>query len=429
MPVQNYNKTWKIKLLKTKSKIWADGTYPVCVVIRKEGKRKVISLGISAHPHQWDDERQIYQIDKRIHNLHPERFVNNEFLEDRIKPKCRDIIREFEKRNIDWTLNQFEDAFRNRLRKVGVERYFIEHISDLNKKSRTGTAKQYYYTLILLQKFDKSFSRRLFPEIDYRYVRRFNDWLQIERGVGAATVKYYMKALRALVNKAIKEGDAPESTYPFGKGKYSISALDQETLKRYLPSEYIDRIKTFESENLKLILAKNLFLFSYYCQGMAFADMANLTASNIFMNEDGRYIVYKRYKLINQAKTRPIHIKITGNIDNILAWFRDNTNLVSPYILPIISVRDKEGAELYYHIRNRLKKYNFWLNRLGKELGFEGIKLTSYVSRHSYAMRLKNAGIPEDVISEALGHKELSTTKVYLDSFQNNEVSKANEVL
>ena len=48
---------------------------------------------------------------------------------------------------------------------------------------------------------------------------------------------------------------------------------------------------------------------------------------------------------------------------------------------------------------------------------------------HSYAMRLKNSGISEDVISQALGHKSLQTTKIYLDSFGNEVIDKANEVL
>jgi integrase len=44
-------------------------------------------------------------------------------------------------------------------------------------------------------------------------------------------------------------------------------------------------------------------------------------------------------------------------------------------------------------------------------------------------MRLKNSGVSEDVISEALGHKDLATTKVYLDSFGNDEIAIANELL
>lgn len=97
--------------------------------------------------------------------------------------------------------------------------------------------------------------------------------------------------------------------------------------------------------------------------------------------------------------------------------------------MPIVSIPDYSEEKLYNHIRDRYRRYNKHLKTLAELLGFEGIKLSSYVSRHSYAMRLKNAGIAEDVISEALGHKDLATTKIYLDSFQKDEIAKANEVL
>jgi site-specific recombinase XerD len=44
-------------------------------------------------------------------------------------------------------------------------------------------------------------------------------------------------------------------------------------------------------------------------------------------------------------------------------------------------------------------------------------------------MRLQNSGISREVISQALGHKDLNTTNTYLDSFGNEVIDKANEVL
>ncbi|MCK5017196.1 MAG: tyrosine-type recombinase/integrase, partial [Candidatus Peribacteraceae bacterium] len=55
--------------------------------------------------------------------------------------------------------------------------------------------------------------------------------------------------------------------------------------------------------------------------------------------------------------------------------------------------------------------------------------LTSYVSRHTMAMQLQENEIPENVISQVLGHKKLETTKVYLDSLKTDVIDKAAEVL
>jgi integrase len=103
--------------------------------------------------------------------------------------------------------------------------------------------------------------------------------------------------------------------------------------------------------------------------------------------------------------------------------------LVDDYLLPVITKKGYDGQQLYDHIRDRNRKFNKHLKTLGKDLKFVGIRLSSYQARHSYAMKLKNSGISEDIISEALGHKDLSTTKTYLDSFASEVIAKANEVL
>ena len=40
--------------------------------------------------------------------------------------------------------------------------------------------------------------------------------------------KYYLKTLRAVVNKAIKEREASSNTYPFGKGGFEIGSWQRK---------------------------------------------------------------------------------------------------------------------------------------------------------------------------------------------------------
>lgn len=79
-------------------------------------------------------------------------------------------------------------------------------------------------------KYDDKIEERLFPEIDIKYVNAFNVALEKDN-CGGNTRKYYMKTLRAVLNKAIKEKEASMSTYPFGKGGFEISQLEEETRK------------------------------------------------------------------------------------------------------------------------------------------------------------------------------------------------------
>lgn len=416
-----------------------DGSYPIALVIRKDGRRKIIGTGLSAHLKevkskdgkieilsQFNKSFQRYETDGRKSDLHPDRIINNQWLAN-MEARCEAVLFEFEKTKTDWTLNQFEMALLNKSKQTSVEDYFQEFINKLLQSGKIGNMNAYARTLEMLKLFDSRFGRLQFQDINLQYIRKFDDYLTRERGCASTTRKYYLKTLRSLMNKAIQDGEATKNTYPFGEGGYSIAALDRETDKRYLPTDYIEILKNAKIEGQAFQWVRNLFMFSYYTQGMAFVDMANLTRRNIIVLEGGKYIGYRRRKTEGKG-TKPILIKISDKIQTLLDWFRDNTTLLGDNLLPIIS-RPYEGVRLYDHIRDRNRKFNKHLKALSKELGFEGVNLTSYVSRHSYAMRLKNSGVSEDVISQALGHKDLATTKVYLDSFESSVIDQANSLL
>lgn len=59
----------------------------------------------------------------------------------------------------------------------------------------------------------------------------------------------------------------------------------------------------------------------------------------------------------------------------------------------------------------------------------EPTHLTSYVSRHTAAMTLQRNHVPREVISQMLGHADLETTNIYLDSFDNQVIDEAAKVL
>jgi len=53
------------------------------------------------------------------------------------------------------------------------------------------------------------------------------------------------------------------------------------------------------------------------------------------------------------------------------------------------------------------------------------LAITFHVARHSFASVLKKSGVNIALISEALGHSDLATTQIYLDSFDNEQVDEA----
>lgn len=59
----------------------------------------------------------------------------------------------------------------------------------------------------------------------------------------------------------------------------------------------------------------------------------------------------------------------------------------------------------------------------------QGIKISSYTARHTWATLAKYCQIPEEIISEGLGHSSLKVTRTYLKSFEGDELAKANRIV
>lgn len=401
--------------------------YAIWLVVRKNNKRKVMALGIYAEPHQWNDKLEMFVTDKRVPKLHPDRIYLNEWLTQK-KSEILRIIADFDSNKIDWTLNQFEQEFFHYSNKGNVKEFFENLIQTYKDTNHIGNANCYSRTLHVLELFDEKLSERVFPEIDIKYVKSFDVFLQ-KRECKGNTRKFYFKTLRAVLNKAIQDGEASETTYPFGKGGFSISSLEEETTKRYLPHDSMFKLKTTVMDNAVLERTRRLFLFSYYCYGISFIDAALLTKKNIIRYNGGNYIVYKRNKTKEAKKVKPIQIKITPEIQELMNWFSANTLLVEDYLLPIVSIAGYKGEQLYNHIRSRFGRNNKNLANLAKVLEIADMKLTSYVSRHTMAMTLQDNQVPREVISQILGHSDLATTNTYLDSFASSVIDEAVKVL
>ena len=394
-----------------------DGTYSVSLRIIKNMKAKYISLQLYAKKEEWDDVNERFKCDKRVCPNYKE--YNARIIQ--LLARAQKVERDFEYDKVDWTLNQFEDAFLYKSKQGKFLEFALLCIKDMKDTGHIGNAKVWEKVICNMKLFDKKLSARYMQEIDIKYVTAYNQFME-KRGWSGNTRKHDMKTLRAILNRAIVAKECSSTFYPFGKGGFCISALEEETRKRYLPQEYLLRVMNTKFENKPREIARRLFLFSYFCYGMSFIDMANLKKENLMMEGGKEYIVYKRHKTEHSKNARFIRIPVTDKLKRMLLWFRENTVLIGNYLLPLVS-KDYDGEKLYDHLRRRLARYNERLKKIGEELGFTE-KLTSYVSRHSMAMTLQSNGVSREMISQVMGHKELATTNTYLDSFGDTEVER-----
>lgn len=412
----------KFKILLYRSNKRRNGSYPVYLRITLKNKTKYIDLKLSATDEQWNTDADRFKKDRRVN---PEHEKYNALL-NHYEERKNDILKQFAERRINWTLSQFEEEFLGMSKEGRLYDYFEKRIDELKATGHIGNAKVYERTLQSLVKYDKKIKERLFSEIDVKYINKLNFAMEKNRCCGN-TRKINLKTLRAVINRAIQEKEATPHNYPFGKGGFEIDKLTEETEKRYLRKEEFELIKNSPQKNYVLERARRLFLFSYYCFGMSFVDLAHLTQKHIMRLDNGEYIVYKRSKTHNSKAAKPIKIPITDTIKELLNWFKQHTVLTGNYLLPVVT-KDYSGEQLYDHIRARYKRINDSIKKLGKMLGIEK-NLTTYVSRHTMAMALQRNDVSREVISQVMGHTDLSTTNTYLDSFDTDVLDRAIKLL
>lgn len=387
--------TIKIVLKKKSNK---DGTHSIIMRITKDRKSKIITLGMTSLPKDWDEQKSQYK------RSHPNHNTKNRVLL-KLKAKALKIIDDFMVEEVDFSLNQFEEKFRgSKSKNPNVVTFFNEVIDEQIKSGKIGSAKADRDTRNALKKFGSTNLK--FKDITPEFLDKFEVYLR-SNGSEDGGIAFRMRHIRGLFNKAIKRGLVGQEYYPFRT--YKIAKLKGKQLKRALSIEDFKKIKEFDiSKYPNLIEAYDYFMFSFYARGMNFVDMMKLKWNDI---QNGR-IQYIRSKTKGH-----FNIEINEEIQKILDKYKKQ-NRPTEYVFPILLSNDLTPKQIYNRKAKVLKRYNKKLKEIA-ELAGVNVKLTSYVARHSTATILKQIGTSTDVISEILGHSDVKITKTYLKEFSN----------
>ena len=288
----------------------------------------------------------------------------------------------------------------------------IERLETLGKY---GSASKHRSLLSRLSQF-RSLNIR-FDEIDLAYLHDFELFLRKEGNTNNSIATKYA-IFKAAYNKALAEGLFVPKTTPFTK--YKVGSLWTRTRKRAITKEDIQKLVALEiAPNYRTDyaeFARDIFLFSYYTAGINFTDIATLRYCDIV---DGR-IYYSRHKT-----QKLLSFQLVPNAMRIIEKYSKANHAQEDYIFPILDrTEHKTAQQIFNRTHKVLRKVNRELKTLGEQIGLE-MPLTTYVARHTFATVLKRSGVNIAIISESLGHSDLSTTQIYLDSFENSQIDAA----
>lgn len=386
-------------LLYTHKKL-KDGRHPIVLQIIKGRKRKLISLGKSALPEEWNEEKSL----PSKKHLYQDKLTN--FIKSKLIA-ANSIVLDLESKNKPYTLDEVVQKLKGSGSNEYLIGYFDQVIGRLSEQGKDGNVIVYRCARNSLDSFLES-KDVLLSEIDAKFLNSYEEYL-IKAELKVNSISVYMRTLRALLNRAIKEGLISEDLYPFRK--YKIKA--ESTIKRAISKEDINKLLAIQLEPFSTLdMSRDFFMFSFYNRGMSFVDLVLLKKNNI----EGDRLIYTRRKT-----KQKFSIKVTDKSREIIQKYFDPKR---DYIFPII----KNPKEEFKEYKNAVRLMNKKLEKLG-EIAKIDAKLTTYVSRHSWATIAKRSGIPTAVISEGLGHETEETTQIYLDSFENKVLDDANELI
>ena len=288
---------------------------------------------------------------------------------------------------------------------VNVLEFMENQIRTMRDANRLGTAYNYEKTKKNMTEFLEGVDIP-FTKVDEQFISEYNAFL-IRRGMVRNSVSFYMRILRAVYNKAVRQKLVKPSN-PF----LEVYTGVDKTRKRAVTESVISQLYKLDLSHEKhLALARDIFIFSYCTRGMAFVDIAYLKKDNIRSG----VITYARRKTGQQ-----LAIRVEPAIKKIIERYCCET---SPYVFPILT--PSEPRQAYEEYRLAINNYNRLLRKLAEMLP-SGCKLTSYTSRHSWATAARNHNVPISVISAGRGHTSEQTTRIYLKSIEDNEIDDAN---
>lgn len=365
-----------------KSKLNRKGEAPLYLRVTYQNTRKNISTGYNISPDRWDNKKNLMkgtkedakQINTYISNTKARLMeLFNEMLKEGDINLENLMERLFGRDNLTVTLMELvryhNDDFKARIGTDYTHSTF-EKYDILRRKLESFMAYQYQKKDVRLK------------DLTHKFIADFDFYLKTHDGNEHNTTTKYLKNLKKILNTGVVNGWIGEN--PFANYKATYKDVD----RIYLTQAELAAIETKDLKLERLRLVRDLFVFQCYT-GLAYSDMAKLTAGHVSPGIDGnKWIITRRRKTDVRAA-----IPLLPKAEALVARYDDGCNDTNRPLLPCYAIQ----------------KFNSYLHEIADLCGINK-NLTSHVGRRTFATTIALAnGISLETISKILGH---TTTKI-----------------
>lgn len=225
-----------------------------------------------------------------------------------------------------------------------------------------------------------------------------------KKDMSVNTIGMYSRALRAIYNYAVMQNLVLD-THPFSglidtapRQKCAVSSDDWIRFIAYEPTL-----------NSKLEFAHDFALLSFALCGANMKDILSFKNQNVVDN----YITFTRVK--TERVGTVIKLPLNGAAKTRIEKYGVlNPKKPNAYIFPFFDDMMSE-QQIHHKCSDILKKVNGGIKDICEDLEIE--KFTTYNIRHTFAVLSRDKkGFTVEKLSKLLGHKNVTTTQIYLNS-------------
>lgn len=266
-----------------------------------------------------------------------------------------------------------------------------------------------------------------FDDLNRDLIETWRDIMLTKGAVSISTANMYLRMLRSVMNEAYRQGYVKHNpSITFHGFKLGICESRRHCFLNVEGWRKIWEFYKSNGEGLKMnnrsrsacLDGVGLALFSYLANGMNAMDMACLKYDEFYYANEGKMMRFVRHKTEKRTATEVVF--------PVLPEMRA---IIERQGLP-----EKRGGYVFRYMENRPihtkdeEMRGQWnaskcinqaiLMSMREACDALGIRrITATYCRHSFATNLKNAGVPKEYISEAMGHAIRDITDHYLGGY------------
>ena len=376
-----------------------NGTQSVQIRVTQFREMKRIGVGFSVLAKDWNAEK------KNIRSSDPLYRQKNATL----KSKLLELETEYLKKSL-MRQPVTSGSLVRKLKKQVLGDSFLEYADRrIELHASPATRKAQRSVIGKLREYRRG-EDLLFVEIDYDFLEAYQRYLK-RLGNALNTIHANFKTIKALYNHAVKSGNyEPEKVSPFAR----FSVKKEKSKRAKLTEAQIEALAALVIRpGINEFHARNIFLFSYYTQGMRTADVLQLTWGQVEQ---------ERLSYTARKTGKPRSIKLIPKAAAILDLYRVPYQRPTDYVFWFLKGKQRKNftEDAWMGV---ISAANALINKhLAVLAGRIGVpRISMHVARHSFADMARQKTGNVYLVSEALDHSSVSVTEHYFASARRDE--------